>query len=66
MPDVRIEKMLRILQEVMKGNSVEESADRVNEEFTINPSEDLNKLSDEQLVKKKKVNNYFDLGLDKF
>ena len=58
--------MLRILQEVMKGNSVEESADRVNEEFTINPSEDLNKLSDEQLVKKKKVNNYFDLGLDKF
>ncbi|KAH7961215.1 centrosomal protein of 19 kDa [Rhipicephalus sanguineus] len=53
-PLIQVEKMLRILQENMKGaGSLEECLAKVNEEFTVNPDEDLNKLDDETLRRKK-------------
>lgn len=56
-PLVQVEKMLRILQENMKGCSLEECLAKVNAEFTVNPDEDLNKLDDERLQIKKDVMN---------
>ncbi|KAH7964734.1 hypothetical protein HPB49_001042 [Dermacentor silvarum] len=52
-PLIQVEKMLRILQENIKGQSLEECLAKVNEEFTVNPDEDLNKLDDETLQRKK-------------
>lgn len=54
-PDVKIEKMLRILQEVERGRSIEEAAAAAAREYSIDPQQDLNKLDDTALDKKKKV-----------
>ncbi|KAG7177081.1 centrosomal protein of 19 kDa-like [Homarus americanus] len=54
-PDVRMEKMIRILQEVQKGRTVEEAAANISKEYSVDPNQDLNKLDGEQLAKKKKV-----------
>ncbi|XP_050720345.1 centrosomal protein of 19 kDa-like isoform X2 [Eriocheir sinensis] len=56
-PDVKIEKMLRILQEVERGHSVEEAAASAAREYNVDPHQDLNKLDDTTLDKKKKVMN---------
>lgn len=56
-PLVQVEKMLRILQETMKGHTLEECLAKVNKEFTVNPDEDLNKLDDETLQRKKDMMN---------
>lgn len=55
MPDVKIEKMLRILQEVECGHSIEEAAASAAREYNVDPHQDLNKLDDTALDKKKKV-----------
>ncbi|XP_076052942.1 centrosomal protein of 19 kDa-like [Oratosquilla oratoria] len=54
-PDFRIEKMVRILQELQKGHDINEAISTVGEEFSIDPNQDLNKLTDEALNVKKKV-----------
>lgn len=54
-PDVRLEKMVRMLQEVQKGRTIEEAATNINKDYCVDPNQDLNKLDDEQLAKKKKV-----------
>ena len=54
-PAVRIEKFLRILQETMHGKSLQEALNDVEAEFTISHLEDMNKLSDEQLQRRKEL-----------
>lgn len=54
-PGVRLEKMLRILQQTLKGRTVDEAVTIISQEYNIDPNQDLNKLSDEQLAKKKEV-----------
>lgn len=53
-PLYRLEKLIRIIQETMKGKVLEESLGIVNKEFGVDPDEDLNKL-DEDTVKRKKA-----------
>lgn len=52
-PLVKVEKMLRILQESMKGHVIDECLETVEKEFCVNSEEDLNKLDDETLQRKK-------------
>lgn len=47
--------MLRILQEVERGHSVQEAAASAAREYNVDPHQDLNKLDDTALDKKKKV-----------
>ena len=54
-PDVKIEKMLRLLQEVERGRSLDEATTTVGREYSVDPEQDLNKLDDATLDKKKKV-----------
>ncbi|XP_076312533.1 centrosomal protein of 19 kDa-like [Tachypleus tridentatus] len=54
-PVVRIEKLLRIIQENMKGNSLDVSLNVVETEFSVDPEEDLNKLDDVALKRKKEI-----------
>ncbi|KAG0710755.1 Centrosomal protein [Chionoecetes opilio] len=56
-PDVKMEKMLHILQEVDRGRNLEEAAAAVAREYSVDPDQDLNKLDDTTLDKKKKVMN---------
>lgn len=44
-----------MLQEVQKGRTIEEAATNINKDYCVDPNQDLNKLDDEQLAKKKKV-----------
>ncbi|KAJ9578197.1 hypothetical protein L9F63_005586 [Diploptera punctata] len=52
---IQIEKMLRILQEHLKGNDINQTLETVNKEFTVNADEDLNKLGDDEIRRKKKI-----------
>ncbi|XP_042858988.1 centrosomal protein of 19 kDa-like [Penaeus japonicus] len=54
-PDLRMEKMLRILQESQKGRSVDEAVSNIGRDYDLDPNQDLNKLNDEQLNRKKKI-----------
>lgn len=54
-PDVCVEKMLRLLQEHLKGNTLEKSLKEVNSEFSVDPEEDLNHLDDVQVKRKKEI-----------
>ena len=52
---VWLEKFLRLLQETMKGKSVEESLADIRADFSINLDEDMNKLSDRELQRRKEL-----------
>jgi hypothetical protein len=52
---IQVEKMLRLLQEHMKGTVLLEAVQIVNKEFTVGPEEDLNKLGGEVLRTKKEI-----------
>ena len=52
---VKIEKFLRLLQITMTGKLLEEALNDVEKEFTISPFEDMNKLTDEQLQRRKEL-----------
>ncbi|KAL7644862.1 UNVERIFIED_CONTAM: hypothetical protein RMT77_004679 [Armadillidium vulgare] len=54
-PKLKLEKMLRILQEVQKGSPVEKASDLVRQQYMIDPNQDLNKLTEEELTTKKKL-----------
>lgn len=53
--DVRLEKLLRLIQEVLCGRELENATKSLDQEYHVDPSEDLNKLSDAAIEKKKKV-----------
>lgn len=53
----QIEKMVRIIQENMKGHALQECLETVEKEFTLSPDEDLNKLDDDVLQRKKELMN---------
>ncbi|XP_066941723.1 centrosomal protein of 19 kDa-like isoform X2 [Macrobrachium rosenbergii] len=53
--EIKVEKMLRILQEVQKGQTIDEAVAVVTKEYDVDPDEDLNKVSEEELAKKKKI-----------
>lgn len=52
---VRIEKFIRLLQITMSGKSLEEAVKEMEQEFTISYLEDMNKLTDEQLERRKEL-----------
>ncbi|XP_026275404.1 centrosomal protein of 19 kDa-like [Frankliniella occidentalis] len=54
-PQITIEKMLRILQEHLKGRPLETILETISSEYIVNPEEDLNKLTEEQLHRKKMI-----------
>lgn len=54
-PLICVEKMLRILQEHMKSVPLKSILEKINREYEINPEEDLNKLSEDQLKRKKLI-----------
>lgn len=47
--------MVRILQETQKGRTLDEAVTTISKEYFVDPDQDLNKLDDEQLARKKKV-----------
>ncbi|XP_033095241.1 centrosomal protein of 19 kDa-like [Anneissia japonica] len=59
----QIEKLLKIVQEVLRGSSLNESLDITKKEYEIDPNEDLNKLDDEDLQRKKTaMNNSYEMN----
>ena len=52
---VLIEKFVRLLQEMMKGKSVNEALKDIKMDFSINVDEDMNKLSDRELQRRKEL-----------
>ena len=55
MPEVQLEKALRLLQITMLGKSLDEAKRDVDKEFTINFEEDMNLLSDKDLKRRKEL-----------
>jgi len=55
LPAVRVEKFLRLLQETMKGRTLTEALVAVRREFAIDFDEDMNKLSDRDLQRRKEI-----------
>ncbi|XP_023332792.1 uncharacterized protein LOC111704703 isoform X2 [Eurytemora carolleeae] len=53
---------IRLIQEHMKGNSKEQGLENIRKEFELNPGEDLNKLSDKELRRRKEI---MDLSFEK-
>ncbi|XP_023708063.1 centrosomal protein of 19 kDa [Cryptotermes secundus] len=51
----KVEKMLRVLQEHMKGTELLEAVQIVSKEFSVGSDEDLNKLGDDVLRRKKEI-----------
>jgi centrosomal protein CEP19 len=54
-PNIQVEKMLRVLQEHMKGSELFDAVQVVNKEYTVGSDEDLNKLGDDVLRRKKEI-----------
>ncbi|XP_015924512.2 centrosomal protein of 19 kDa [Parasteatoda tepidariorum] len=54
-PDFKVEKMLRLIQNDMKGLDLEESLQELAKEFTIDPDQNLNDVDDFTLRKKKEL-----------
>lgn len=52
---LQVEKMLRVLQEHMKGAELFEAVQIVSKEFSVGSDEDLNKLGDDVLRRKKEI-----------
>ncbi|PSN38932.1 Centrosomal protein of 19 kDa [Blattella germanica] len=53
--NMQVEKMLRVLQEHMKNKGLNEAVEVVTKEFTVLPDEDLNKLGDDEIKRKKEI-----------
>ncbi|PIK44296.1 putative centrosomal protein [Apostichopus japonicus] len=54
-PTLQMEKLFRIIQERLRGLSLNDSLDKVKEELKVDPDEDLNKLNDAELKTKKHI-----------
>ncbi|KAG8173607.1 hypothetical protein JTE90_018900 [Oedothorax gibbosus] len=56
-PDFKIEKMLRLIQNDMKGMDLDESLQDLEKEFAVDPDENLNDIDDVRLKRKKEIMN---------
>lgn len=54
-PLIKIEKMLRLLQELLKGVNKTQAVEKIDEEFSIKMNEDLNKLSIQEIEVQKQL-----------
>jgi len=54
---VKLEKNLLIIQNYMNGHSLKESIEKANNEMTIDPNNDLNKVEPSEVVKAKRIMN---------
>ena len=61
-PNVRVEKLVRILQLCMGGCGLDEAKSKAAKEFTLDPTEDMNALSDRDLRRRKEL---MDLAFEK-
>ncbi|XP_035230442.1 centrosomal protein of 19 kDa-like [Stegodyphus dumicola] len=61
-PNFKIEKMLRLIQNNMRGLDLEESLQELEKEFSIDPDENLNMADDATLQRKKEI---MDLSFEK-
>jgi len=52
---IAIEKMIRLIQEVIKGHNKSAALEIIREEYEINPDEDLNRLNDKDLKRRKAI-----------
>jgi len=59
---IRLEKLIRLAQESIKGATKSETLQIISKEFEINPDEDLNKLTDKELQRRKLI---MDLNFEK-
>nr|XP_045017081.1 centrosomal protein of 19 kDa-like [Jaculus jaculus] len=51
----QLEKLFRILRGYLQGQSLAETMEQIRQETTIDPEEDLNKLEDKELAKRKSI-----------
>ncbi|KAK2090939.1 Centrosomal protein of 19 kDa [Saguinus oedipus] len=51
----QLEKLFSVLQGYLSGQSLAETMEQIRRETTINPEEDLNKLDDKELAKRKSI-----------
>lgn len=56
-PKYRIEKLFRILQECFKGIPLDQSVEKIQKEFSLDSDEDLNKVDENVLKRKKELMN---------
>ncbi|KAF8795746.1 centrosomal protein of 19 kDa-like isoform X2 [Argiope bruennichi] len=54
-PNFKIEKMLRLIQNNMKGLDLDENLQEINKEFSVDPDENLNDIDDVTLKRKKEI-----------
>ncbi|XP_054712551.1 centrosomal protein of 19 kDa-like isoform X2 [Uloborus diversus] len=54
-PDFKVEKMLRLIQNDMRGLDLDESLQELEKEFSVDPEEDLNEADDMRLKRKKEI-----------
>jgi len=52
---IAIEKMIRLIQEVIKGHDKSAALEIVSKEYLLNPDEDLNRLNDKELKRRKAI-----------
>eukprot|EP00088_Acartia_fossae_P048826 TRINITY_DN5338_c0_g1_i2.p1 TRINITY_DN5338_c0_g1~~TRINITY_DN5338_c0_g1_i2.p1 ORF type:complete len:508 (-),score=104.15 TRINITY_DN5338_c0_g1_i2:266-1789(-) len=52
---IAIEKMIRLIQEIMKGHARSEALNIIKKEYELNPDEDLNQLNDKELKRRKAI-----------
>lgn len=51
----QLEKLFSVLRGHLRGQSLTETMDQIQRETTIDPEEDLNKLDDKELAKRKRI-----------
>ncbi|GIY39187.1 centrosomal protein of 19 kDa [Caerostris extrusa] len=54
-PNFKIEKMLRLIQNDMKGLELDESLQEISKEYSVDPEENLNDTDDFTLKRKKEI-----------
>ena len=53
--DIKLEKLVLLARENIRGNTLHNGLNVVNKALQINPDEDLNKLSDKELKRQKQI-----------
>ena len=60
--DIKLEKLILLAREHIRGHSLQEGLKNVSKVLTVDPDEDLNKLSDKELKRQKQM---MDISFDK-
>lgn len=55
--NLKLEKLARIIQENMKGLTMKDILSNIEKEFSVDPNEDLNKVDEDTLQRKKDIMN---------